>query len=380
MPHSPQNDIMYPDYDKCLTNVACTILKQFGLPHHHPSLPVLDKVFAEKEYKNVILLIYDGMGMNILTQNLAENSFLRRHLVDTISSIFPTTTAAATTSLRSGLNPCENGWVGWDVYIKAVDEIITVFRNQKKGSDTPFSAENTAEKYLGYRSLVTQINQDTLHDAVELFPFGDDPYHGLDDFNQRIIDLCARDGRQFIHAYHTNPDGMLHDYGTTHDVIRPMMQEIDRSTEALIANLRDTLVICLADHGHLDVEEIVLTRDYPDMVSLFARDNTAIDGRACAFWIDEANKPLFEKKFAEYFGHDFMLLTKQQVIDKKLFGNNIGHGIATHGNFDDSLGDYIAVGIGNKYFQFEDGKHRMWSHHAGITRNEMSVPLIIFKT
>lgn len=367
-------EITYPDYDRCLTNISCAILKYFGLPHRHPALDVLDKTLAEKDYKNIVLLIYDGMGMNILSENLSEQSFLRRHLVGHISSVFPTTTAAATTTLRSGLHPAEHGWTGWDVYIQPVDAIITAFYGQKKGEDIPFSTEHVTEKYLGYRSLVQQINEDTAYDAYALFPFGDDAYHGLEDFNGRITDLCRLDGKKFIHAYYNNPDSMLHDYGTKDPAIKHMMQEIDQSTQELVAQLDDTLVICLADHGHLDVEKIVLMRDYPDIAALLSRDDIAGDGRSAVFWVDEKNKPQFEQKFAEYFNCDFLLMPKTQIIETGLFGRG-----KAHPNFEASIGDYIAIGIGNKYMEFHDDPKTMKSHHAGITKAEMFVPLILFR-
>lgn len=370
-----ENRIIYPDYEKCLTNVACTILKHFGLAYAHPSLDVLDRALAEKEYKNIVLLIYDGMGLNILNGNLPDDSFLRRHRIDTLTSVFPSTTAAATTSLRSGLNPVESGWTGWDVYIKPVDEIVTVFRNQIKDTETQISTENVAQKYLHYREITTQINEDTPYKAYTLMPFGDDPYHGLPDMNKRVIDLCRQDGKKFLHVYCTEPDSSLHNHGTQHPVIQPLLETLDRSTKELIAGLEDTLVICLADHGHIDVENINLSRDYPDLVELLAKDNVSGDDRACIFWVKEADKPLFEQKFQQYFAKDFMLLSKDEAIARQLFGTG-----PQHENFEASIGDYVAIGIGNKYFDHHFYERIMYSHHAGLTEQEMIVPLILFKT
>ena len=51
-----------------------------------------------------------------------------------ITTVFPATTTAATTSIATGLNPVEHGWLGWNMYIEPIDETITLFRNCEKGN------------------------------------------------------------------------------------------------------------------------------------------------------------------------------------------------------------------------------------------------------
>ena len=63
--------------------------------------------------KNIVLLLFDGMGISVLEKHLAPDSFLRKHLVCPISSVFPPTTTAATTSVLTGRTRIEHGWLGW---------------------------------------------------------------------------------------------------------------------------------------------------------------------------------------------------------------------------------------------------------------------------
>ena len=44
-----------------------------------------------------------------------------KNRIKSITSVFPPTTTAATTSMLSGLNPNEHGWLGWDLYFKKED-------------------------------------------------------------------------------------------------------------------------------------------------------------------------------------------------------------------------------------------------------------------
>src|SRR5690606_2975073 len=310
-----------------------------------------------------------------LERNLPEDSFLRRHKIDTLTSVFPSTTAAATTTLRSGLNPAEHGWTGWDTYIQAIDEIVTVFRNTRKDEAVEISNEYIAMKYLGYRSLTQRIHEEAGCRSYELFPFGSEPYHSLEEMNARLVNICKAEGRSFTHAYCTEPDSTLHDEGTQGSAVGPLMEKINASTESLISQLKDTLVICVADHGHVGVKPISLTENHPDIVSLLEKKNVSGEGRCCVFWVSDQNKDAFQKKFKAYFEKDFLLMTKQEVLDKKLYGDGI-----PHKNFEASLGDFIAIGTSNKFFKYKDDHVEMQSHHAGMTAAEMVVPLIVFET
>ncbi len=362
--------IIYPDYEKCLTNLTNSILKYFDITPYHKTLKELDKVLEESNYDNIILLIYDGMGSNILSRNLNENSFLRKHKIEDIKAIFPPTTTASTTTLLSGLNPCEHGWLGWDLYFKCLDETVTMFLNTKKDTNILVSEENMAQKYFSYKSIIDLINEK--YKAFKLMPFGDNAYNDLADLNNKVINLCKEKGKKFIYAYYDEPDHTTHNEGTDSNITVKLYEEIDKSTKELYEKLKDTntLVIVTADHGHINSKDITLS-DYKDIFNLLKHD-ISIEGRACAFFIKEGKSQEFEQLFNKYFKDDFILYTKEEVIKNKLFGKG-----TENKYFKDSLGDYLAVAITNKYFRYNENSVKLTSMHAGITEDEMLVPLII---
>ena len=362
--------IIYPDYEKCLTNLTNSILKYFDITPYHKTLKELDKVLEESNYDNIILLIYDGMGSNILSRNLNENSFLRKHKIEDIKVIFPPTTTASTTTLLSGLNPCEHGWLGWDLYFKCLDETVTMFLNTKKNTNILVSEENMAQKYFSYKSIIDLINEK--YKAFKLMPFGDNAYNNLEDLNNKVVNLCKEKGKKFIYAYYDEPDHTTHNEGTDSNITVKLYEEIDKSTKELCEKLKDTntLVIVTADHGHINSEDITLS-DYKDIFCLLKHD-ISIEGRACAFFIKEGKTQEFEQLFNKYFKDDFILYTKEEVIKNKIFGRGIENKF-----FKDSLGDYLAVATSNKYFRYNENSVKLISMHAGLTEDEMLVPLII---
>ena len=123
-----------PDYEHCLVNLANSILRKFGAKTTAATLPLADQ-YLDKDYKNVVVLLLDAMGISILEKHLAEDGFFRSHLAVAYDSVYPPTTVAATTSILSGLYPNEHGWLGWDMYYPQLDKNVTVFTNQEQLSE-----------------------------------------------------------------------------------------------------------------------------------------------------------------------------------------------------------------------------------------------------
>ena len=144
------------NYENCIVNLSNSILSKFGAPTVGKTLPLVDNLL-KKDYKNIVILLMDGLGTCIMESNLKEDGFLRTHFIESISTVFPPTTVAATTSVMSGLQPIEHAWLGWDCYYPQVDKNITVFLNTEQGTDKPVSDENVPWKYCGYESVVDRL-------------------------------------------------------------------------------------------------------------------------------------------------------------------------------------------------------------------------------
>ena len=100
------------NYNETLTNLACSIRKYFDLDYKHKTLDYIDKILEERNPKNVVTILFDGMGSNIIDKILPADSFLIEHRIKPITTVFPATTVAATTTIQTGLNPVETGMLG----------------------------------------------------------------------------------------------------------------------------------------------------------------------------------------------------------------------------------------------------------------------------
>jgi predicted AlkP superfamily pyrophosphatase or phosphodiesterase len=332
------------DYNNSLTNLSNSILKYFGCETHHESLEVIDKILEEDKPKNVVLILCDGMGSKILDYNLNENDFLRKNKLTDISSVFPPTTTAATTTIQTGLNPCEHGLLGWDQYIKPEDKVITLYMNTIKDTDIVFDY-NIINKYLPFTTISDHINEK--HSANEIFTHRLKSERAFWTALNKTKEYCDNSGKQFIYLYNDEPDHTCHELGYDHPDVVGLYKKINNEAQNFYENLKDTTVIITADHGHITSEPIILI-NYPDIFSMLDKD-ISIEGRACNFFIKEDKKEEFVVLFNKYFSSDFDLLTKEEVINNHLFGYGNEHPL-----FRDSLGDYLAIAKTNKYFRYDN--------------------------
>ena len=363
------------NYNECLTNLACSIRKYFGLNYNHNTLSYIDKILELKKPKNVVTILCDGMGSKIIERALEEDDFLIKNRLKDITTVFPATTVAATTSMMTGLNPVESGMLGWDMYFKDIDKTISTFLNTEKGDlkYTPLKeAIDFKEKHMKTKSIMDEINEKTKYKGYTLFPFGNNAYKDFDDLFKIIIEKCNEDGKKYIYAYSTEPDSTMHDLGTDCIKSKQIILDLNKRIEDISKRIKDTIIFVVADHGHKNVINIDLN-DYPDIVECLIR-NTSLEPRAVNFFIKPEKKKEFEILFEKYFSNDFDLYDKEDVINSKLFGDGEENEI-----FRDSLGDYLAIGKTDKTLLYI-GSEVLKSQHAGYTDDEIFVPLIVIDT
>lgn len=362
-------DIIYPDYHNSLANLANSILKKWGLSTDGGTLNLLDPYLA-KDYKNVVVILLDGLGQCILERNLAAEGFFNSHLAGTYSSTFPPTTVAATASLDSGLTPCQHGWLGWDCYFPQIDRNVTVYLNTDTETGEKVAEESVAWKYCWYPSVINRIKA-AGGKAYYASPFAPPYPTSFDSSLELVKKYCQEPGQKYIYCYCTEPDDTMHRTGCCSDEAKQVILALEKKIEQLAAEVKDTLLIITADHGMVDAKSVCL-EDYPGIMECLVRIPT-IEARALNLFVKEEKREQFEQEFTQAFGDKYLLLSKQEVLDRKLFGSG-----TEHKDFRRMLGDYLAVATGDLAIFHSREKAKMFvGVHAGLTRDEMIIPLMV---
>lgn len=356
--------IKYPDYENCITNLSCSVLKYYGITPPNTTLTAADKLLS-REYKNVVVLLLDGLGLNVILQNCDKDGFFRSHLNCGYSSVFPPTTVAATTSFESGLYPNQTGYLGWTIYIPQLRRNVVVFEN--KDVDTKEKLERgTIERALPIKSILDTINEAGIK-ARKIAPY-EYPYpDNYKDFCEEIEKACGENGRQFIYAYYHEPDATMHEEGIDTEQTYYLIRHIEAETEKLAEALDDTLLIITADHGHINIKTTMIT-NHPDITECLIRTPT-IEPRAVNMFVKEEYLDVFPEIFYKHYKDSFKLFTRKEILQMNLFGKEPDHPL-----FYKMIGDFIAVGVENVTIRSNHASQK--GHHAGLTREEMTIPLI----
>jgi len=204
-------------------------------------------------------------------------------------------------------------------------------------------------------------------------PFSDYFANTMEEICEHITNLCSEEGDKIIYAYHFQPDHDMHDFGVSNDHIKQMMSDFNNQLEILCDSLSDTLFILTADHGMIDVI-MHNVEDYPQINNMLKR-HICIEPRCCSFYIKDEYMIDFSKEFINIFGDKFKLFTHEEFLACEFFG--IGK---PHQKVDDFVGDFVAVAISDVALWYRDcnGDYNNFKGaHAGLTKEEMIVPLII---
>ncbi|HET9442587.1 MAG TPA: alkaline phosphatase family protein, partial [Acidimicrobiales bacterium] len=239
-----------PDYaGACLSNVV-TALDQPGRPA--PWLP--DPVRTARQ---VVLVLVDGLGW----LQLAE----RRHLAPTlagmaggpITSVAPTTTATALSSLTLGAPPAAHGVVGYRVQV-GEGSVLNVLRWRTAEGDARQLVPPAAfqpRPAFGGRGPVVTTRADFVASGFTLAHLAGTRIRGWKEPSAIAVEVAAAlaEGEPFVYAYYDGLDKVAHDrgFGAYYDA---ELVHVDRLVADLAAALPPgAALVVTSDHGQVEV-------------------------------------------------------------------------------------------------------------------------------
>ncbi len=380
--------LSYPDYERSLIGIVSSIKNYYRTSYEYPTLPLLDKEL-KKAYKNIVLIILDGLGTDMLVRNLSKQDFLRVNCAGNLTSVFPSSTVPAMTSYYSGLAPNEHGWLGWRLYFKEFNHTIDVFPNVDTYTKAAVTKTSAAEFVMPYETIFHDISRSFIGNiqpftiaqkGVDIAETGN--FHKTaEDFGKAceiISRICETEQNTFTFVQWNSPDDVAHKYGCYAPETKSCIASLNRQIEKLASSLKDTFIIVSSDHGMTDIESEILLHQIPELNECFVIPPFC-EGRAMSFYIKYDKRSDFERLFASYFAGDFILLNKRDIIAKGILGRG-----KTHHKVMDFIGDYMACAVGGRILCYRTlnakPKAMYLANHGGLTDKEMDIPLIMYGT
>jgi predicted AlkP superfamily pyrophosphatase or phosphodiesterase len=355
-----------PDYGGgCISNVVPAL---FDRPEVRPDwLPE-----AAYDAERVVLLLLDGLGWEQLES--------RRHLAPTlagmaggrITSVLPTTTATALTSLSTGMAPGEHGVIGYRIHVHG--EVLNILRWTTAAGDArhtiPPPKVQPQLAFLGHRPPVVTRTEfartgfTVAHlDGVRL--------HGYRMASTLVTEVAQvmRASEPFVYAYYDGIDKVSHDYGLGENYYAELA-----AADQLVANLLEavpsgTTVVVTSDHGqvHVGGNLIPLASDVMAHVSLQSGEGRfrwlhARPGHASAL-VDAARASHSDTAW---------VLTRDEIVGGGWFGPAVSSDAASR------LGDVAIVARDDVAFvePTDTGPYELVGRHGSATAAELFVPLL----
>ena len=218
---------------------------------------------------------------------------------------------------------------------------------------------------LPCKTVVEEMN-DNGRRAYEVMPgFAPGGFDTFDEWLARIVELCNTESDAYIYAYWTEPDSCLHELGADAPAVKTLLRDMEQQIECALKQIRNkTDVLITADHGHTDIESLFID-DFPELLDCLLHP-LSLESRCVSLFIKPEYLAEFPGLFNKHFGKWFKLVTKSEFEKQYLHAESPAR----------FIGDFVALAT-DKY----DLKQRpdtivLKSHHAGITPDELEIPVI----
>lgn len=211
--------MIYPDYKHSIVNLTSSILKAFNINSHYIPLKELGDL---KKYKNIILLLIDGLGYEYI-QEYGQGSELSKHCLNKITSVFPSTTASATTTLETGVAPQQHGITGWFMFLKEIGVLTKILPFKSRYGGQNFTEDNFQRKDIFIeKRIVDKIKSSAFIIYPEHIIDGKVNkksksllgYKNLNDlFSQVTKIIKSSNKKKYIYVYWDKFDALCHENG-----------------------------------------------------------------------------------------------------------------------------------------------------------------------
>lgn len=357
---------LLPDYDgACVTNVMPALVEPGD-----PTPGWLPACAAGAE--RVVLLVVDGLGWEQLQARPALTPTLASMDGGAITTVAPSTTATALTSISTGMTPGEHGVVGYRLAVHG--EVLNVLRWTTAVGDARASIPPTklqpVQPFLGQRPPVV-TRAEFARSGFTLAHLDGVRFTGYRTLGTLVAEVARLGGRgePFVYAYYEGLDKVSHEYG-----LGPQYDEelgwIDRLVARLLGSVpAGTVVVVTADHGQVEVGDRII--ELPgDVLAHVAMQS----GEGRLRWLHARpgrSRALLEAS-GELLGEQAWVCSREQAISEGWYGPTVTEAAASR------LGDVVLAARADVAFfdPHDTGPYVLVGRHGSLTSAEMLVPLL----
>jgi len=404
--HLPEEFILphYGGYS--IANLPATIAGLLGVELAGAAPPLPDHLWADMAtgVQRVVIVVLDAVGYLHLERMLVEEDSILRRMAQVgrlvpLTSVFPSTTVAALTTLWTGHTPLGHGFLGTQLLLSEQGVLANMIGFSPAAHKRPEELLDwgwVPEEFVTIPSLAQQLAaggvQTVAHTYLphigsglsRIFLRGVTNVQGYVGFSDLWINLRHTLLQQpgdplFVSAYWGGTDTTAHVYGPEGEPFQATLRHLARSLEEdFLAPLpaaarRGTLLIITADHGQTTTppERAVHLCEHPALQHMLLLPPAA-EPRAAYLYVRPGQTEPLRAYVAEHLAERFLLLEMEGVLAAGLFGpGKLAPGLRAR------LGDLLLLAQNDSRLVVGEEKVPFHGHHGSLTPKEMLVPLIM---
>jgi hypothetical protein len=387
-----------------LANIPATAAALLEAPFD--GLPPIDTALWSPlagDVRHVVVLLIDGMGVNLLAREEAavDRALATPHARGELTSIFPSTTVAALSSLWTGAAPAQHGLVGLNLLLPDLGTMMFVLTFSSRLSANPneliaaglspeafLRAPGVGEQMVPYGVDVINFNARELLDTPlsRMFSRGVTRQSGSSSWTEQLGQIRAHlerphHGKTLSIGYWPKVDTLAHYTGwDSAEVAAELADTLTTVQSELFERLspaarQGTVVLMLADHGQTITPHShhIYIEAHPELHRMLLM-RPAGELRVPYLYVRQGARPDVLDYFAERLPNEFLALPSDDALAAGLFGPSpYAPETAVR------LGDIVVLSRGGHVLatELERGlAERFVGMHAGMTPDEMRIPFL----
>ena len=342
---------------------------------------------------NLVLLVVDGLGYDLLAENPGP---LAPYLQGCLTSVFPTTTAAAIPTFMTGLPPSQHGLTGWHMWLREVGNLLAIlplsarpgaparqplpppdalparlFRHPTLYAGLQRPSYVVAPRYIVH----SPFNRYHSQGAARL------PYYGLagpEGLFDTLSGVLAKPGEKFVYGYWPDYDSTAHAHGCRSP---EALAALAAFSQTFVEWLRehqgsDTLVLVTADHGFIDSppERRIALADHPVLADCLSLPLCG-ERRSAWCYLKPGKAATFEAYVAKHLDHAALAVPRTRLLAEGWFGPG-----PAHPELASRIGDYALL-MRDDWTLYDtlpgEKPLDLLGMHGGLSPAEMRVPLLV---
>ncbi len=322
----------------------------------------------------VVVLVLDGLGWLQLQERASLAPTLNSLAGGPITTVAPSTTAAALTSLTTGTPPGQHGVVGYRIDVEGDVLNMLAWRTSRGDARERIVPEKfqTIPAFLGERPVVVQ-NGAFMRTPFTRAHLADTRQHGYWTLPTLPVQIrrAVAAGEPFVYAYYDGIDKIshVHGFGEHYDTELAAVDQLVADLMMLLP--RGTALVVTADHGTVDCSSGETSLD-ASVAAMIDRQS----GEARFRWLHAESGYAKELLAAatDKHGDRAWVRSVEQVLDECWFGPDTTDVARAR------LGDVALVAHDHWWFvdPAESNRTKLIGRHGSLTPEEMLVPLVSF--